>query len=98
LNRLDQPHFAAAHRYAIHDIHDCIDNPPGEIAADGGEQKLTNSGSPFSHRQPGSQGDGQHHDQTKQNFAQPARRIEVSGYKTLHFFLRLAIFRSAHLR
>src|SRR4030095_12762320 len=34
LNRLDQSDFAAAFGYTIHDIHDGINNPPREIAAD----------------------------------------------------------------
>src|SRR4029453_443017 len=50
LNRLDQSDFAAAFGYTIHDIHDRIDNPPRDIAADGGEQKLANSASPLIHR------------------------------------------------
>jgi len=40
LNRFDQPDFAATLGYTIHDIHDRINNPPREIAADGGEQQL----------------------------------------------------------
>jgi len=48
LNRLNQSDFAAAFGQTIHDIHDRINNPPREIAADRGEQKLANSAPSFS--------------------------------------------------
>jgi hypothetical protein len=56
-----------------------------------GKQKLTNTFSAFSNIKPGGKRDGQHHDQTKQNFAEPAARVEMTLSETAHSFNRSAL-------
>jgi hypothetical protein len=50
LDRFDQSQLSSPYDHAIHDIHDGIDNPPGDIGANGRKQKVTNTGSAFGKR------------------------------------------------
>jgi hypothetical protein len=64
---LYQAVFPAAHGYAVHDVHDRVDNSPRDVAANRGEQKLAHSFFAIGYGQPCRERDREHHDQTKQD-------------------------------
>ena len=67
----------APNGHAIHDVHDGVNNAPGDITADRGMEELPRARFARVRSQPGGKRDRQHHDQAEEDFAQPAGGIEV---------------------
>ena len=70
-----------ASRYVAHHVQRTIDDAPGDVTAESGNQQVPYSLFSGSRRQPRDEGEVEHHDQATQDFFQSVCRIQVLSDK-----------------